>query len=199
MTSRLKKSAGPTSTDASVTIAHRSSRVGSGSVSLPSTSAACACFHASSFLCAFSIMTIAASTIAPIAIAIPPSDMMFAFTPCARITMNAASTPSGSDTTATSDERRCSRNATHTSATTANSSSSLPRRWSTARSISAERSYTGTISTPGGSPGFSCSSFALTAWIVSHAFLPERSTTMPPVTSPSPSSSAMPRRISGPI
>ena len=48
------------------------------------------------------------------------------------------------------------------------------------------------------SPGFSCSSFALTASIVSSAFLPERSTTMPPTTSPSPSSSAMPRRISGP-
>jgi hypothetical protein len=35
--------------------------------------------------------------------------------------------------------------------------------------------------------------------MVVRAFLPERITTTPPVTSPSPSSSAMPRRISGPI
>jgi hypothetical protein len=38
-------------------------------------------------LCAFSIMTTAASTIAPIAIAMPPSDMMFAFTPWYDMTM----------------------------------------------------------------------------------------------------------------
>ena len=42
------------------------------------------------------------------------------------------------------------------------------------------------------------SSFAFTASIVSSAFLPERITMMPPATSPSPSSSEMPRRISGP-
>ena len=47
-------------------------------------------------------------------------------------------------------------------------------------------------------PGLSDASFALTASIVSSAFLPERMTMMPPATSPSPSSSAMPRRISGP-
>jgi hypothetical protein len=38
----------------------------------------------------------------------------------------------------------------------------------------------------------------LTAAIVSSAFLPERITMTPPVASPSPSSSPMPRRISGP-
>jgi hypothetical protein len=35
---------------------------------------------ASSFLCAFSIITTAASTIAPMAMAMPPSDMMLALT-----------------------------------------------------------------------------------------------------------------------
>ena len=43
------------------------------------------------------------------------------------------------------------------------------------------------------------SSLALTASMVVRAFLPERMTTTPPATSPWPSSSAMPRRISGPI
>ncbi len=41
-------------------------------------------------------------------------------------------------------------------------------------------------------------SLALTAWMVSSAFFPERMTTTPPATSPSPFSSAIPRRISGP-
>jgi hypothetical protein len=56
-----------------------------------------------------------------------------------------------------------------------------------------------TISTPGGRLPCSSASLALTAAIVSCAFLPERRITTPPATSPSPSSSAMPRRISGPI
>ena len=66
ITSSEKNSAGPTSTAASVIRRQRSS---------PSTT------RPSSFLCAFSIITTAASTIAPIAMAIPPSDMMLAFTP----------------------------------------------------------------------------------------------------------------------
>ncbi len=45
----------------------------------------------------------------------------------------------------------------------------------------------------------SCSIFFLTASMVARAFLPQRMTMMPPVTSPSPSSSAIPRRSSGPI
>ena len=68
-----KKSAGPTSTAASPITRQRSS------VSMRRPG--CACCHCSSFLCAFSIITTAASTIAPIAIAMPPSDMMLAFTP----------------------------------------------------------------------------------------------------------------------
>ncbi len=55
-----------------------------------------------------------------------------------------------------------------------------------------------TTSTPFGSEGFSSSSFALTRSMTLSAFSPGRITTMPPTTSPSPSRSAMPRRISGP-
>ena len=91
-------------------------------------------------LCAFSIITTAASTIAPTAIAMPPSDMMLALMPCWRMTMKAISTPSGSEMIATSEERRCHRNSAHTSATTMNSSTSLWLRLSMARSISALRS-----------------------------------------------------------
>ena len=58
------------------------------------------------FLCAFSIMTIAASTMAPMAMAMPESDMMLASTPWTRMTRKAAMTPSGKVTMATSAERR---------------------------------------------------------------------------------------------
>jgi len=91
-------------------------------------------------LCAFSIITIAASTIAPIAMAIPPKDMMLAFTPCTRMTSKAASTPRGKVTIATSADRTCHRNNPQMIATTTNSSISLPVKFSTARSINCERS-----------------------------------------------------------
>ncbi len=191
MMSRLKKSAGPTSAAASPMTRQCSAPA--------SFAPGCACCHASSFLCAFSIMTIAASTIAPTAIAIPPSDMMFAFTPWYCITMNAISTPSGSVTIATNPERRWNRKARQTTATTTNSSTSLSRRWAIERSIRPERSYVSTISTPFGRLALSEASLALTAWMVSSAFLPDRITITPPTTSPSPSRSAIPRRISGPI
>ena len=49
----------------------------------------------SSFLCVCSTTTIAASTSSPIAIAMPPSDMMFAVIPSARNGMNATRTATG--------------------------------------------------------------------------------------------------------
>ncbi|MNS78777.1 hypothetical protein D3C72_1124080 [compost metagenome] len=131
ITSSEKNSAGPTSTDASATSRHRSPTVGCRP---------CAVSKASMCLCTFSTITMAPSTIAPMAIAMPPSDMMLALTPCQCITMKAASTPIGNATTATSAERRWNRKTAQTSATTMNSSTSLPRRLSTARSISSERS-----------------------------------------------------------
>jgi len=87
-----------------------------------------------------SIMTMAASTIAPIAMAIPPSDMMLALRPCICITTNAIRMPTGSDRIITSEERKWNRNRKQTSTTTRNSSTSLDLSVSTERSISAERS-----------------------------------------------------------
>ena len=143
-------------------------------------------------------MTTAASTMAPMAMAMPPRDMMLAFTPCSRMTMKAISTPNGKETMATRADLMWNRNARQTRATTMNSSSSLWERVSTARSISPERSYTGTISTPGGNPFLSSVSFFLTAWMVSRAFDPERITITPPTVSPSPLRSAIPTRNCGP-
>ena len=60
------------------------------------------CANASRCLCAFSISTTAASTIAPSAMAMPPRLRMFALTPCQCMTMNAASTPTGWVSTARS-------------------------------------------------------------------------------------------------
>ncbi len=73
MISSEKNSAGPTSTAASPITRQRSSPA--------SVWFGCSCAQRSSFLCAFSIITTAASTIAPMAIAMPPSDMMLALTP----------------------------------------------------------------------------------------------------------------------
>jgi hypothetical protein len=131
MTRREKNSAGPTSSADCVTRFHRSAPVGWRR---------CSCANVSRCLCAFSMSTTAASTIAPSAIAMPPRLRMFALTPCQCITMNAVSTPTGSVTTATKAERRWNRNRAQTSATTMNSSMSLSRRLSTARSMRSERS-----------------------------------------------------------
>ncbi len=79
MMSSEKKSAGPTSLQASIIASSREPPSGSRSMCL----------------CAFSIITMAASTMAPIAIAMPPRLMMFEFMPSRRIAMNAISTPIG--------------------------------------------------------------------------------------------------------
>ncbi len=71
--SRQKNSAGPTSCAARVITCQCSSP--------SSTWPGLACRQASAFLWAFSIITTAASTIAPMAMAMPPSDMMFALMP----------------------------------------------------------------------------------------------------------------------
>jgi len=63
-----------------------------------------------------SIITTAASTIAPIAIAIPPSDMMFAFTALIAHHNKAPEVPSAATRIATKAERRWNRNTKHTSA-----------------------------------------------------------------------------------
>ena len=70
-------------------------------------------------------MMMTASTIAPMAMAMPPSDMMFELMPCSNMTRNEISTATGKMMMATSALRRCSRNARHTSATTMLSSMQL--------------------------------------------------------------------------
>ncbi|MBS1111681.1 MAG: hypothetical protein H6Q88_3673, partial [Anaeromyxobacteraceae bacterium] len=55
-----------------------------------------------------------------------------------------------------------------------------------------------TTSTPSGSEGPISASLAFTRSITLRAFSPWRITTIPPTTSPCPSMSATPRRISGP-
>jgi hypothetical protein len=83
---------------------------------------------------------IEASTIAPIATAIPPSDMMFAPSPCADIGRNARSTATGSVRIGTSALRAWRRKSRITALTTRISSTSV--RWSVAiaASMSSERS-----------------------------------------------------------
>ena len=94
----------------------------------------------SSSLWAFSIMMIAASTMAPMAMAMPPSDMMFAVRCIAANGMNESSTAVGSMMMATSALRRCQRKTTQTRLTMMLSSISFPRSVSMERRISCERS-----------------------------------------------------------
>ena len=127
MMSSEKNTPGPTSRTASMTVRRRASL----SASAPSSD---------SLRLAFSTITIEASTIVPIAIAIPPSDMMLAVMPCADMITNAPSTPRGSVIRATKAERTCSRKMKITSATAIPSSISLRLRYETAPSISGARS-----------------------------------------------------------
>ncbi len=121
------KSAGPTSFDDSTT----SSQCSRGR---PSRSFRSMC------LWRFSTITIAASIIAPIAIAIPPSDMMLAFIPSTRIASSAMPIPIGSVRIATNALCACSRKMMVTSATMTDSSTSFSRSVWIARSIRPERS-----------------------------------------------------------
>ncbi len=124
MISREKKSEGPTSVAASIRISVLDF--------LPSSRSRC--------LCAFSTITTAASTMAPIAMAMPPRDMMFALIPWWYITMNETRMPSGSVRIATKALRTWKRKSTQTSATMAISSRSFSCSVSTARSMSPARS-----------------------------------------------------------
>ena len=112
MMSREKKIPGPTSCAARITARCRAPRPEAGPIS-------------AILRLAFSTMTMEASTIVPMAIAMPPSDMMLAVTPWADMITNAPSTPSGSVISATNAERMCNRKMTITSATAMPSSISL--------------------------------------------------------------------------
>ncbi|MNQ75888.1 hypothetical protein D3C85_906970 [compost metagenome] len=125
MMSREKKMAGPTSMLASTITCQRF-------LSVSSVRSIC--------LWTFSIITMAPSTMAPMAMAMPPRDMMLALIPCRCMTIKATRIAMGNEITTTRDERRWNRKARQTSTTTANSSSSLPERLSMARWIRSDRS-----------------------------------------------------------
>ena len=91
-------------------------------------------------LWAFSIITMAASTMAPTAMAMPPRLMMLAPIPSALMPAKAIRMPTGSIRMATSALRTCSRNTMQTRETTMLSSTSVWRRVSMAASMSCERS-----------------------------------------------------------
>src|SRR6056300_1857245 len=107
-----------------------------------------------------------ASTIAPMAMAIPPRDIIFALIPCTDIARQASKRAIGRLTIATSADRKWYKNTAHTKAITINSWMSLLDRSFIARLISVDRSYTVSRLTPAGRLGFIFSSFALTASIV---------------------------------
>ena len=180
MMSRLKNSAGPTSWQPLMIASVRDSP---------------GC-RRSRCLWAFSIMTMAASIIAPTAIATPPRLMMLALMPSARMPMKAARMPTGSMRMATSAERRWSRKTTQTSATIRLSSVSVCFKVAMARSISSERSYVVTMLTPSGRLALISAILVLTLWMTSSALTPKRAMAMPDTTSPSPFNSVMPRRSS---
>jgi len=126
-----------------VVVRHRSAGVRIDESNDLAASPASPCFAAtarSRCLCMFSIITIAASIIAPTAIAMPPSDMMSAPTPTPRMAMKAMRIPRGSVTMATRAELACNRNTMQTIATMIDSSTSLPLSVSIARSIRSLRS-----------------------------------------------------------
>ena len=124
MISRLKNSAGPTSLAASISTSMRGLSGGARS----------------RCLWAFSIMTIAASIIAPMAMAMPPRLMMLEPMPNAFMAAKAIRMPTGSIRMATSALRTCSRKTMQTSATTMLSSVSVFFNVSMASWIRLERS-----------------------------------------------------------
>ena len=137
ITSKEKKIGRPTSWSADTTISARGSF-------LPDAS------HVSSFLCTFSTTMIAASTIAPMAIAIPPSDMMFAVNPICFMGMKASTTAMGRSSAGTRVERKWRRNRRITRVTTISSSMRVCLRVCTESSMSPDRSYVVTTCTPSG-------------------------------------------------
>ncbi len=154
--------------------------------------------HSSSRRWALSTITIAASTMSPIATMIPPIDMMFMPRPKYQIGMNEMSTATGRLTIGTSADRRCRRNPMIRTLTTDSSSIRLSLAVATDSRIRSLRSYTGMTLTPFGSAGSISFSLALIRSMTVSAFSPKRMTTIPPTTSPSPFKSARPRRMSGP-
>ena len=123
-------------------------------------------------LCAFSTMTRLASTMTPMAMAIPPSDMMLALMPSSFMMRSEARMPTGTVTRATKALRTWRRKTITMRATTSSSSQICVVSVPTARLMRAERSYSVTTSTPSGRPAPSSASRAFTRSMVFCAFSP---------------------------
>ena len=111
---------------------------------------------------------------APTAIAIPPSDMMFDVRPIIFMGMNAMITATGMVTIGMMALGMCQRKIMMTMATMINSSVSVCFKFSMDRRISSDRSYAVTTFTPGGRPPSISLSFCLTRSITCRAFSPWR-------------------------
>ena len=120
-----------------------------------------------SFLWAFSIITIHASTIAPIAMAMPPKLMMFDSNPKSFIHKKVKAMVSGRTMITTSALLKCSKKSITTAKTTMLSSKRARLRLLIAFVIRSLRSYVVTTST---SLTCNCESFSFTAWITLYAF-----------------------------
>ena len=131
MTSKEKKSGRPTLFAASMMTCTRSAGVGSR----PLSSRKC-----SRFLWAFSTMMMAASTMAPMAMAMPPKDMIFEVRPSRYIGTKERMIAIGRVMMATSPERMCQRKTRQTNATTMLSSISFSRNVAIERLIRSLRS-----------------------------------------------------------
>jgi len=93
-----------------------------------------------SFLCAFSIMTMLASIMAPMAMAMPPRLMMLLPMPNSFISRKVVPMTRGRMSSTISDERRCMRNSPMTATTMMLSSMRVLLRLPMALSINPERS-----------------------------------------------------------
>ena len=151
-----------------------------------------------SFLCDASIITISASTVAPMAMAMPPRLMMVAGMSNSTMGMKESATAMGMEMMGRSAERKWKRKTITTSATTMASSTRAFLSVAIDRSISPVRSYATSTFTPAGSERASSAIFCFTRPITSSTFSPWRTITMPPTASPSPFHSSRPRRMSGP-
>ncbi len=148
---------------------------------------------------AFSTMIMVASTMAPIAIAMPERDMILAVSPIICIGINEISTAMGSPMRGMSAERKCPKKIMITSATAIISSTRVCLSVSMARKIRSERSYVTTNCTPSGREGVISAILALILLMADRVFCPGRIITIPPTVSPFPSHSKIPRRGAGPI
>ena len=140
---------------------------------------------------AFSVITTAPSTIMPMPMAKPASDIRLADRPASPMKMKAMSMAIGSAAITTMAERNSPRNKNRTIATRMEPSISARSAVLTASSTSSVRSYTGLMTAPSGRVDAAISTFSFTASTTSAALVPMRDSAMPSTTS-------LPSRVTAP-